>query len=126
MKKKIFTSIIHDDVMKNQNFRHVVATYGKKLQLVLYKLKMNESIERELHKKQVQLIYVVDGNGSLIIDHGNTKKQPEIIDIYKGLLFIIPNGVYHYIVNDSKDDLRFYSIYSPSEFKEGRIDKNVN
>lgn len=108
----------------NVYFRSVLYTVPKKIQLVMYRLKPSESIHREIHKKNVQFLYVESGNGIIIIDHGK-KTEPVVYDISEGWCGIIEPNTYHIVHNESDThDLKMFSIYVPDEFGPDRTDVN--
>lgn len=127
MNKKVFITDLKRDVSKNDFFRDVIYTSPNRFQIVLYKLEPGENIEREIHNKQIQLLYIFQGSGTLIIDHGKkSKHDPKIYDVQEGSLIIIPNGLYHHLINDGNIAMKFYSVYNPPEFEHERKDRNPN
>jgi len=112
---------IEKDTVKNSNYRHVVYT-NKNFQLVLMSLKPGETIPRETHEKTTQFIRVEKGSGKAIVG-GKEYKLKEHFSL------TIPPGLEHFIINEggteksSKEDLRFYTIYTPPEHRPKRLNK---
>ena len=66
-----------------------------------------------------QFIKIEKGKGEAII--GNEKKK--IITLEKGDCIIIPSNTYHEIKNIGKNKLKLFTIYTPPEHDDYRIDK---
>ena len=75
-----------------------------------------EQIGEEVHDTIDQFIRVEKGKGKLVIDG----KKSTISD---GSAFIIPKGTRHNVVNDSDEDLKLYSVYSPPNHARGVVQK---
>jgi len=109
----------HDNIEKstiaNNNFRKVIYT-GKYSQLVLMSLKPKEDIGKEVHPDIDQFFRVESGKGKAVIN-GN---EYEITD---GSAVVVPAGAEHNIINTSDEDLKLYSIYSPSHHADKTIHK---
>lgn len=111
---KGFVSRIEKDVLKNKNFRKVLYT-SKHSQLVLMNLKPMEEIGMEVHKDNDQFFRFEKGKGKCIID-GNE------YFISDGFAVVVPAGSQHNIINTSKkDELKFYTIYSPAHHRDGTL-----
>ena len=111
---KGYNANIEKETLENTNFRKVLYT-AKHCQLVLMKLKPNEEIGMEVHTDNDQFFRFEKGEGKCIID-GN-----EYI-LRDGSVIIVPAGAEHNIINTSRtDDLKLYTIYSPSHHKDGIV-----
>jgi len=106
---------IEDETTKNDNFRKVLYT-GKHSQLVLMSLKPKEDIGEEIHKDTDQFFRIDAGSGKVIIN--GTEHA-----VKDGFAFVVPAGAKHNVVNTGADDLKLYSIYSPSHHHDGVIHK---
>jgi mannose-6-phosphate isomerase-like protein (cupin superfamily) len=96
------------ETLTNSDFRRSLYI-DKHIQLVVMRLKPKEEVGMERHPGVTQFVHVLQGRGISIIGD-------EYVDIYAGVAFIIPAGVYHNIINTSnKKSLRFYTTYSPPE-----------
>jgi mannose-6-phosphate isomerase-like protein (cupin superfamily) len=112
---KGFNANIEKETLKNKNFRKVLYT-GKYSQLVLMSLKVDEEIGVEVHKKTDQFFRVEAGTGKAIINDTEYK-------ISNGSSIVVPAGAKHNIINTGKDDLKLYSVYSPSHHADGTVHK---
>lgn len=107
---------IKEKALKNNNFREVVFT-GKHCQLVVMSLKPGEEIGSEIHENADQILRVVMGRAKLILD--GEENYP-----INDTVIIVPAGTEHNVINvSSKNDLKLYTIYSPSQHKDGIIHK---
>lgn len=104
-----------DDIEKlteeNDNFRKVLYT-GKHMQLVLMTLQPGEDIGMEVHEGHDQFFRIEDGEGEVIIDGTTTPIEDDDA-------IIVPAGAEHNVVNTGDEPLRFYTIYSPPEHRDG-------
>ena len=97
----------------NHDFRKVEFT-GSHSQLVLMSLKPGEEIGEEVHEVD-QFFRFESGLGKVIID----ADQYEVAD---GDAVVVPAGSKHNVINTSKDeDLKLYTIYSPSQHPDGTV-----
>jgi mannose-6-phosphate isomerase-like protein (cupin superfamily) len=112
-KLKGFITDIEKDTVANKNFRKVLYT-GKNSQLVLMSLKPGEDIGEEVHDDTDQFFRVDAGSGKVVINGMETK-------IKDGYAVVVPQGAKHNVINTGKEDLKLYSIYSPSHHAEGTI-----
>ncbi len=97
--------------LANTNFRQVLYT-GKYSQLVLMSLKPQEEIGMEVHPETDQFFRFEKGQGKVIID-GHEKPVAD------GDAVIVPAGAQHNVINASAtDDLKLYTIYSPSHHRD--------
>ena len=111
---KGFNANIEKETLKNKNFRKVLYT-AKHCQLVLMSLKPKEDIGMEVHHDNDQFFRFEKGEGECIID-GNKYK------LENGSVIIVPAGSKHNIINTSaKEELKLYTIYSPSHHKDGVV-----
>lgn len=100
--------------LDNSDFRKVLYT-GKHAQLVLMCLKPGEEIGEEVHHDNDQFFRFETGQGRVIID-GNE------YSVGDGSAIIVPAGARHNVINLSEtEDLKLYTIYSPSHHKDGII-----
>lgn len=111
--KKGFAADLEMETRKNTDFRRVLYT-GKFSQIVLMTLKPGEDIGEEVHDTVDQFFRFEEGEGLVIIDGVENH-------VKDGSGVIVPSGARHNVVNNSKKDLKLYTIYSPPE----HIDKTV-
>ena len=111
---KGFVSKIEKETQKNNNFRKVLYT-SKHSQLVLMSLKPKEDIGMEVHDENDQFFRFESGSGKCIIDSNE-------YNVEDGFAVIVPAGAQHNIINTSeKEELKFYTIYSPAHHKDGIV-----
>lgn len=97
---------------ENENFRKVLYT-AKNSQLVLMSLKPGEEIGEEVHTLD-QFIRVEEGEGKVVLDGMEHK-------IEDGSAIVIPAGARHNVINNSDEEIKLYTIYSPPEHKDSVI-----
>lgn len=113
-KSKGFVIDIEKETINNKNFRKVLYT-GKNSQLVLMSLKPKQDIGLEVH--DVDQFFRIDAGTGKVIINGKTH------EIKDGSAFIIPAGAEHNVINDGKEDLKIYTIYSPPHHKDKTVHK---
>lgn len=97
----------------NSKFRTSLWT-GDYAQLTLMSLKPGEDIGVEAHDGLDQFLFISQGNGTVYV--GPSKEDlPYHTKIKEGYGIIIPSGTYHNVVNDGKESMKLYSIYSTKE-----------
>jgi mannose-6-phosphate isomerase-like protein (cupin superfamily) len=98
--------------LENSNFRKVLYT-AKHSQLVVMSLKSGEDIGMEVHDLD-QFLRIEAGKGRAVlngVEHA----------IEDGSAIIVPAGTEHNIYNDSTEEMKLYTIYSPPNHKDGTI-----
>ena len=110
-----FINNLEEITLQNNYYRKVINTNSKQ-QLVLMCLNPGEDIPNEIHTDISQFIKIEKGEGYIIINNNNIYK------FSSGFGLIIPPNTYHYIKNTSKDQLKLYSLYSPKEHDEQKLD----
>ena len=110
---KGFVTDIEKSTVANKNFRKVLYT-GKNSQLVLMSLKPGENIGSETHNDTDQFFRVDSGSGKVVINGKETK-------IKDGFAVVIPQGAEHDVINTGKEDLKLYTLYSPSHHRDGTV-----
>jgi len=112
--KKGYKDNIEKITVENSNFRKVLYT-GEQMQLVLMSLKPGEDIGAEIHPENDQFFRFDAGAGKVIINETE-------YDVSDGDAVIVPKGADHNVINNSEtEDLKFYTIYSPSHHKDGIV-----
>ena len=112
----IYVENIEKATLENDNFRKVLAT-NQNSQLVVMNLKPSEDIGMEIHDDVDQFIRIEQGSGRAIL---NSQEYP----IEDDFAVVIPAGTEHNIVNDSDEDMKLYTVYSPAEHPDGTIHKD--
>lgn len=106
---------IEEETIKNDNFRKVLYT-APNSQLVVMSLKPGEEIGEEVHEVD-QFIRIEEGEGKAVLDG-------EESNIEDDFAIVIPAGTKHNIINTSQEEeMKLYTIYSPSQHPAGTIHK---
>ncbi len=108
-----FYSKIEKDTLENGNFRKVLFT-GKHAQLVVMSLKVGEDIGMEVHDHVDQFFRFEAGAGKVVIGG-------EEYLVGDGDAVIVPAGAEHNVINTGAEDLKLYTLYSPSNHPEGTV-----
>jgi mannose-6-phosphate isomerase-like protein (cupin superfamily) len=99
---------------KNRNFRQVVDT-GEYVQVVVMNIPPGGEIGEEVHPDTDQILYLVDGEGEVILDGERARYR-------EGDLVLVRAGVRHNFVNtDDEDDLKIITMYAPPHHPVGTI-----
>jgi mannose-6-phosphate isomerase-like protein (cupin superfamily) len=106
---------IEEKTLKNNYFREVLYT-APHSQLVVMTLQPGEEIGLETHDGIDQFIRVESGSGFAVLN-GQRHKLAD------GIAVVIPSGTEHNVVNDSKEPLRLYTLYTPPEHPDGTVHK---
>lgn len=115
--KNVFCINIEKETRENTYYRRVLFTTAYQ-QLVLMSVKPGEDIHLEIHPYIDQFIRIEQGNGKLYIG----EKQNEVFELKDGISATIPARTWHRIINDSNTPLKLYTIYSPPNHPENKID----
>ncbi len=110
---KGYVDNIERETLKNTDFRRVVYT-GKHSQLVFMCIPPGEEIGEETHHLD-QFIRIEQGSATAILD--DVKH-----DVKYDWAILVPAGTKHNIINEGKDDLKLYTLYSPPEHKDGTVE----
>lgn len=109
----IYHSNIETETVENANFRKVLHT-GKYSQLVVMSLKPGEDIGEEVHDNVDQFFRFEAGEAKVVADG-------EEYTVVEDDVVVIPAGTKHNIINTGSEDLKLYTIYSPSNHPEGTV-----
>lgn len=116
--KKYSDQIFHTNIIntakENNNFRNVLATAAHS-QVVLMSILPGESIGKESHDVDQTLVFT-QGSGKAII---NDKDYV----IASGDLFFVPAGAVHDFINTGKEPMKIFTVYAPSQHKQGLVQK---
>lgn len=111
---KGYTINIEEETISNEDYRRVLYT-AKNSQLVLMNIKPGEEIGEEVHTLD-QFLRFEQGTGKAILND----IESEVKD---GTAVVVPAGVKHNFINTGEIDLKLYTIYSPSQHKDGTVQK---
>jgi len=118
---KVFSTNIEKETIDNINYRKVLHTTNK-MQLVVMNIPAKENISLEVHPEHDQFIKVEDGE-CIVIIYDSNKKVIDKIHLSNGWSIIIPANTWHEVKNMSSiKSTRLYTIYSPPEHGEYKID----
>jgi mannose-6-phosphate isomerase-like protein (cupin superfamily) len=98
----------------NDFFRKVLFT-GTKSQLVLMSLRPGEEIGTEVHKVD-QVLYVVDGEGKVVLDGIDRGFE-------KGEIVFVPAGLQHNVINTDDEPMKLFTIYAPPQHAAGAMQR---
>ena len=110
---KGFDVNIEKATVDNKYFRKVLFTTDN-MQLVV--MSIQTEIGAETHDDIDQFIRVESGKGKAIIDGREFPLKAETA-------FIVPRGSKHNVLNTGKDDLKIYTVYTPSNHAPGTVHK---
>jgi mannose-6-phosphate isomerase-like protein (cupin superfamily) len=103
--------------LANSYFRRVLWT-GKHCQLVLMSLKPGEEIGTEVHETVDQFFRLDQGEAKFVIDGQElTAKDGDAV--------IVPAGANHNVINNGKEKVKLYTLYSPANHPAGTIHKTL-
>jgi mannose-6-phosphate isomerase-like protein (cupin superfamily) len=106
---------IEKETKENTNWRKVLNT-SNNLQVVLMSVPPNQELGNEVHKENDQFFRFESGVGIV-------RTPINEFQVSDGLSVIIPQGVYHNVINTSKTEpLKFYTIYGPPHHKPNVLD----
>jgi mannose-6-phosphate isomerase-like protein (cupin superfamily) len=112
---------IEEGTVSNTDYRHAKWT-GEYMQMVFMSLKPGEIIDLEMHKGHDQFIRIEQGNARILM--GETKEKLSFDEkISDDWAAFIPAGYWHKVENTGNNDLKLYTIYSPSEHPAGTVRK---
>jgi len=107
-----FSNIV-EKAQTNNNFRQVLYT-GTYMQLVVMSLLPGEEIGMEVHPTVDQFFRIEEGIATVMIDG---KEQIVVDDI----VFVVPAGAQHNVINTGTTSLKLYTIYSPPNHPQGTV-----
>lgn len=106
---------IEQKAKDNTYFREVLET-GKNTQVVVMSIPSNTDIGMEIHPDNDQVLYLVDGEGKVIL---NGEEKP----FRKGDLVLVNAGVEHNFITVGNTPMKIITTYSPPHHPEGTIHK---
>ena len=107
--------IVHvtHDAKENDAFRSVLFT-GDRAQLVVMSLRPGEDIGQEVHADVDQILYVVAGDATAVI-------EDEESPFAAGSLFFVPRGTRHNVKNTGDEPLKLFTVYAPPQHADGTV-----
>lgn len=123
MPKKIWSTNIEKDTLKNKYWRDVIYT-SKYLQVVLMSVPIKDELGWEVHKENDQFFRVEKGRARVQMKIDNKIKEIILTD---GMTTVVPAKTWHNVINSSRSkDLKMYTIYGPPHHPHYRRDKTHN
>ncbi len=104
---------MEEETKKNTDYRRVLYT-AEHCQLVLMSLAPGVEIGNEVHHLD-QFFRFEEGQGKVVL---NNEKEYEVKN---GDVVIVPEGVWHNVINTGTSDLKLYTLYSPPNHKDKTI-----
>ena len=112
---KGFVEDILNQSKNNTYFRKVLET-GKHTQVVIMSIPAGDDIGEEVHNGTDQVLYLVEGEGKVILDgEEKTYKSGDIV--------LVHDGTRHNFKNTGTRDLKIITMYSPAHHPPGTIHK---
>jgi len=116
-----YVASIEEITRNNPNFREAVWT-GDNLQLVVMTIPQNDDIGVEIHEKDDQFLYIVEGSGTALM--GDSDKNMDFSKSFQpGSGIFIPAGKWHNIVNTGLTPHKLYRDYAPPHHENRVNDK---
>lgn len=112
---RTYQAALADQALHNQDFRRVVFT-GMRMQLVLMSLPPGEDIGEETHARVEQALFCVAGSGVAIINGVESR-------FAAGDAVFVTMGTHHNFRNTGQEPLQLYTIYSPPNHIDGRVQR---
>lgn len=106
---------IDQKAKENNYFRQVLLT-GPNTQIVIMSIDPGGEIGEEVHKDNDQVLYLVEGQGEVIL---NGIKQ----DFNQGDIVLVKKGTKHNFVASKDMGMKIITMYSPPHHPEGTIHK---
>ena len=112
---------IHKETFNNNYFRKEIWT-GQHLQVTVMCIPAGGEIGLEMHDNIDQFIRIEHGIASVYM--GKTKQDVKFVgNANSDYAILIPAGTWHNILNNTKQPLKVYSIYTPPKHPVGTIHK---
>lgn len=106
---------INQKAKNNTYFRQVLES-GEKTQIVIMSIPVNGEIGMEVHEKEDQILYLVEGSGKAILNE-------EEENFEAGDIVLVRHGTKHNFVNTGDLDLKIITTYSSPHHPAGTIHK---
>lgn len=98
---------------ENTFFRQVLETGGH-TQVVIMSIPSGGEIGMEVHEKEDQVLYFVEGEGAAVLNGEESM-------VKEGDLVLVRAGTEHNFMNMGDEDLKIITTYSPPHHPEGTI-----
>ena len=84
-------------------------TAAERMAAGIVTLEVGKGHERHNHSKEEEILYVLEGEGTQMVDDGGEVRR----QVSAGVMIHIPPGVYHSTVNTGTTPMRILVVYSP-------------
>lgn len=118
---EIWSANIEKETLANTNWRKVVAT-SDNLQVVEMSTPPGEALGWEVHPTNDQFFRIESGECEVSTKYGDNSNV-KTVKLTDGMATLIPQGIYHNVVNTGKEPLRMYTIYGPPHHPPGTVDR---
>ncbi len=108
-----YQAALADLALRNDDYRHVLFT-GTRMQLVLMSIPPGGDIGEEAHARVEQALFCVAGSGVAVINGVESR-------FAAGDVVVVTMGTRHNFRNTGQEPLRLYTIYSPPNHIDGRV-----
>ncbi len=108
-----FVADLSEILRAGAEFRRVLAT-TERTQLVVMTLQAGEEIGAETHDGIDQILVVLEGSGSAVIDGEATR-------IARGAAVVVPAGVRHNVIAADAGPLQLVTVYGPPDHAPGTV-----
>jgi mannose-6-phosphate isomerase-like protein (cupin superfamily) len=99
--------------MVNTDFRKVIET-GQHMQVALMSIPPGGEIGEEVHQDSDQVLYIIDGAGTAVLDGMSTIFN-------SGDLVIVPAGMRHNFITQDGNAMKLIVTYSPPHHPNGTV-----
>lgn len=110
---RTYQAALADQALHNQDYRRVVFT-GMRMQLVLMSIPPGGDIGEEMHARVEQAFFCVAGTGAAFLNGVETP-------FTAGDVVFVTMGTRHNFRNTGNEPLQLYTIYSPPNHIDGRV-----
>lgn len=108
-----FQANILERTRENPNFRRVEYT-GEHSQLVVMNIPPGDEIGEEVHPHTEQTLFFLGGTAKVLLDGKESR-------VKAGDVVVVTPGTRHNFINDGREPLRVYTVYTPPNHIDGRV-----
>lgn len=108
-----YLSDVNSQAIQNTYFRRVLET-GEHTQIVIMNINPGEDIGSEVHADTDQVLYLVKGEGKVIL---NGEEKP----FKEGDIVLVHAGTEHNFITQGEAPMKIITMYSPPHHPEGTI-----
>lgn len=112
---RTYQAALADQALHNQDYRRVIFT-GMRMQLVLMSIPPGDDLGEETHARVEQVLFCVAGSGVAILNGVESR-------FAAGDAVFVGMGTRHDFRNTGQEPLQLYTIYSPPNHIDGRVQR---